>query len=338
MNNLFFEKVAIKSLLIDLYDVGILPEQENDNFKIKFYSPSIYIQIALFIATVAGLAFVAGFMFLLFNFSNVVFILAAIISVLIFFWSLKAHHYNSGIDNASLYMSIAFFNIFFAANFSISITLISLLVAVTCATAAFLLKDRFLAIAAFLSLLYYLVNLNLLNANLVLLAVSLVLFIFSALAGRNCSVSNDKIFSTLKYVSSFFAAISPSIVFEGKYFLYAPAGFLPVLLIFFAVKLKNLLLLRTGILALLFNIASIIFLFSGLKFYGLFCLVSVLILLLCIVVIKILNVPKSGFVCVEIDEVNNAETVTPFLPENSAAGEFKYGGGSFGGGGASGSF
>lgn len=360
-----------------------LSKEEKENILFKhpesFYTPNIFIRIGLFILTNIIMLFSAGLFTLIFLsiIEETASALTIIFSVLLFvaleYMIRTKKHFQSGVDDAlvwgaaiTLFCGISLPNNFggFANCFLIFII----------STACMLrYADRLMAVVSFtgvLGMIFFACSHmgSMAKAILpfIIMIVSLITYIIVKRinTGKSLSVYSDcmtmvEIVSllTLYIAGNYWVVRETSNIMFNMQLLPGqsiPFGFLfwiftaiiPLIYLFFGIKKKDAVLLRTGLLL----IAAIIF---TVRYYhailpldiAMLC-AGIIMVLIAWALIRYLRVPKHGFTeqalrpqhvleNMHIESLVIAETFSP-APQSNDGNQF--GGGSFGGGGTSGEF
>lgn len=287
----------------------------------------------------------------------------------------EKNHYRSGVDDGLLWMSailqLSAFNIDLDMPSWMRCVIVFLVAA--CATLRF--ADMIMSVCAVLALLGTLFYLYLETGSMARATVPFVIMITSLLVYQ-LARRWSRIEKWRHYTHCFTTAEITSLItlyLAGNYFVVRevsnemfglhllpgqsiPAGWLfwtttvviPVIYILLGIRKKNLLLLRTGVLLSAASIYTIRHYYSMLSIEAAMTLCGLLLIALAYALIRYLHTPRYGFTYHPVNHAHlferlQAESLiitetfaTPQTPSRSS--DFKFGGGTGGGGGADGSW
>ena len=333
-------------------------ESISAEFKSKLYIPKLAIRIGLFVSVVILLIVVFALFVLMFlgSFDGLGFI-----SIFLFFVSLiftlylsrKKMHFGSGADNAFLYCSIIFFMIWVYSTFtSSSGGSAALILFILCSASAIIFLDKFLTVVALIALLSFVyfkfqhyVSLDFLMISLMILSLIISWLSYSFIG--KAPYWEKKLLITLLYSSLITAAIATNYFFVSEItndsFLFKIIFnvlmiLIPLIYLLIGIRMKSLIFLRCGGLLLLVGIYSLIYMYSFNLFTETLCIVSAMIISIAWWLSHYLSINKGGFVFIDKSNFSNLEGIGAIHTVKPPAEGFSFGGGSFGGGGASGDF
>ena len=294
------EKKKVLSEAKNLYKSKILSLEQwkkiGEAYHSKLYSPSIFIRILFFILTIIGLSSVSGPIGIIFSNNGlqsiqIISLLFGIVIIIFTEWILikKNHHYLSGITEAGIYVGLSFIAFGLLAstpNITISYPLVGLLL-------SFIATVRYLNLLALVAVFFFLgwILFEITN-SIGDIAESLLPFIFMTVFGLlfwccnklkaklpSIIFNNHFIIAKTLSLIVFYAAGNYYVVRELSiellgidlsthkdipfaYLFYFLTVFVPVAYIYFGVKQKSILLIRTGLLTILLSVITLKYYFS----------------------------------------------------------------------------
>lgn len=384
-NNKWLDNILIQQELENACSVNLISKEEKktagDMYPSGFYTPDFFIRVGLFILTVVIVSFSMGLVSLIFlNSMQAESIFAAL---LIFFGMISygllevmvqhKHHYNSGVDDALLWMCGA--GIVGGLNMANNISASGNSVIIFIIAFYFLLRfaNAVMGVLVVLSLLsIVLLTCSKLGvaakttAPFLLMLLAFGIYFFGKKLSLQTSARHYKNSLILIQVMSLIAvytAVNYFVVREASVALFnltltegegIPFGwlfwfftfFIPCVYIFRGIQKKDVVLLRVGLLLVVAIVFTVRYYHSILPAEIAMTVGGLLLTALAYALIKYLQQPKYGFTYQTIydkhlpDKINIealviAETFSAVQPADASAG---FGGGSFGGGGASGDY
>ena len=351
---LFESKEAYKNKFITSEELYVI-ETENKNI---FYIPKLAIRIGLFLAVIILTSVVFGLLNLMFyeSFQSMAFIsvfMFFVCLIMTYFLSVKKMHFGSGADNAFLYSAIIFLMIWFASTFDSSTGIgSSFILFIICTFASIIFLDRFLAIVsfvAFLGFVYYLLH-KIISLDILMLFIMLLSLCVSVFSNKYLSKVeywNKKLLKLLLY-SSLIAAFVTTNNFYLTFFINEKISYkivfnlitaiIPFFYIMIGIKFNNIIFLRCGIFLVVAAIFSFISVYSKNNFFEFLALFSAIIVGLSWWFSRFLLTERNGYVFQNKSRISNIESVGAINSVKPPTEGFSFGGGSFGGGGASGEF
>jgi hypothetical protein len=353
-------------------------QQAETALPVGFYSPNYFIRAGLFILTIIAACFSVGLLSLLFlsgieeYFGGLLFFFALLAyAVLEFFVRIK-HHYKSGVDDALLWITgiciFAGLNIFS----DISATANALIVFTLATYFSLRFADMFMSGIAGIALLavIFLIYIKFgsiaeLTAPFVLMAVAAAIYFGvkkvkyqnSARHYLLCCVILEIVMLVCFYaVGNYFVVqqasemmfditfINPAQIHFG-WFFWIFTICIPLIYIALGVQKKESVLIRVGLLLITAIVFTVRNYYAVLPIETVMLMGGIILIVIAYALTKYLAQPKNGFTAAEIsntllkDEMNIEGLI---IAETFAAKETEarslFGGGSFGGGGASGDF
>ena len=379
LDNLSNREKSINDFYPNIF-TDIQKENIENQYPVGFYSPNFFVRIGLFILTFIIAGFSLGLLSLLFinnvgysfNFLLLFFGLVSY-GLLEFFVQFK-NHYQSGVDDALLWISAI--SVVVSLNLLLAVTL-SLNALLICALSVYF-SVRFLdkimtaiAIAAFMALVFLLYikagSFAKATSPFVLMMIASLIYFSTK---NKFQENNYKHY----YINGIVIKITSLLLiyFAGNYFVVRemsnqffnltlkenegiPFGWvfwiltiaIPILYIGWGLKKKNILTLRTGLLLIAAMVFTVRYYHSVLSLEIAMVLGGIILISISYAVTKYLVLPKNGFTATNIDTRNkqsklNIESLiiaeTFSNNTNAAAHDTNFGGGSGGGAGASGQF
>ncbi len=345
---------AFRENLISQNEIQLI----NAEFKSKLYIPKLAIKIGLFISVVILLSVLFALFVLMLNGG---FDLLGLISIFLFFISIlftfylsrQKMHFGSGADNAFLYCSILFFMIWVYSTFnSSSGGGAAFILFIICTAGAIIFLDKFLTIVsllAFLSFVYFTLR-SYISLDFLMLSIMILSFIISWLSNlfiNKAPYWEKELLKISLYSSLITAALATNYFFVSEIttdsFLFKIIFdilmiLIPIIYLLIGIKFKNIIFLRCGGILLLTGIYSLIYMFSFNLFTETLCIVSAMIISVAWWLSHYLSIEKGGFVFIDKSSFSNIEGIGAIHTVKPPAEGFSFGGGSFGGGGASGDF
>jgi len=341
------------------------------------YRPNVMIRIGLFLLTCVITSFAAGLLSLIFSASDIIetpgwLIFLAVLSYAALEMVVRSRqHYQSGVDDALILTVVGLMIAALAMYSKDNYLVVSAVVTVACVLLCLRFANMLMAMGANIALLSFvfffwlrLEEIGKLTLPFVMMVVSGCVYVFSyrLYAEIKKRYYEDSI-KAVQLISLFTFYLSGNyyvvqqlnaVLNGGKLhalplgaFFWIWTGLVPFIYIAFGLKMKNIILLRGGLIL----IAAAAFTFRNyyhiMPFEALLCLVGVLLIALAYGAIKYLNTPKHGFTYLEPDEgelMDKLKVESLIVSETApqAPGGFThdkpFGGGNFGGGGASSNF
>jgi hypothetical protein len=347
-------------------------------FIVGFYSPNIFIRIGLFILTLVIACFSFGLLCLLFLDNIVYSLEGLTLFFgLLSYGALELvirikHHYRSGVDDALLW--IAFICLVALVVLFVNLSLAGIALVVFLLSLYFFLRftDMLMAAVAGLSLLatifYYFILLGSMAKTtvpfLMMAVAGLVYFYSGKLSLQQDTRFYRKCFTVIRIsmLICFYAAANYLVVREVSNEMFGlalkanesiPYGWLfwiltiiiPLAYVFAGVKRKDVLLLRVGLLCIAAIVFTVRYYHTVLPIEIVMFLAGMILVAVSYLITRYLMLPRKGFTSAEpgrkflkgkinAEALVISETFTDPMPENDT----KFGGGSFGGGGASGDY
>lgn len=385
-NKTWLKNLDIQRQLQKSLDHGDISNVEYDAIKAKypqeFYTPNLFIRAGVFILTIIIISFSLLLLFSLlqapFN-TLVLFFISAVCYFTLEFMIKHLYHFNSGVDDALLWVSAGFLTTAFIL--LLDLVTLSNYASYQLITAAFLFllgtyfslrfADLLMTAATFSCLIAFIFLgwlrigfYSLATMPFLIMLVSGVIYYASVSArAKKAAVWYHNCLSVLQFTSllTLYAAGNYFVVRElgselstGNpvinkgvplgWFFWGWTFIVPFIYIWFGVKKKSVILLRTGLVL----IAAAAFTFRNyhhvLPVESALCLAGILLLIVAYSVTKYLKTPKYGFTHedkedgtlldkIQVESLVVSETFSTQTPQTE-----RMGGGSFGGGGASGNF
>lgn len=352
-------------------------QQIKEKYPVHFYTPNFFIRIGLFILTVIIVSFSFSLFSVIFmsSIENAMKGLLLFFSLLTYaaleFMIEKNNHYKSGVDDALMWNSAGMFLaslMLIIDSGALTNCILTFLVSFYC-SARF--ADRIMSAVAFLSflaILFFLFtdHLGISKAIIpfVLMAASAAVYLLMTRLEKKTNLKNyEHCFTVIIICSllSFYAAGNYYVVREVNNVMFhltndgsLPFGWLfwiltvliPILYIIRGVQKKDVIFLRIGVLLIAAMIFTIRYYYSILPIEIVMTLAGPVLLILSYVLINYLKQPKFGFTYSELNSANKDEKslieslviVETLGQQAKPADTTKFGGGSFGGGGAGGEF
>lgn len=345
----------------------------------KLYTPNYFIRIGLAVLTIIAILFSGILLGLVFGADGE----AGLISLLIFFavvcyailelFVKVKNYYNAGIDNI-LMLSVLTFILFalFIEDYGNQYLVAAAIATIVCLWLCIRFTDAFMAMLAYASFFLFIFLLYIKAGDIAKATASFVMMIVSAAAYflMNKLYKNERL---LFYKFSFQLIILLTLVTFyacGNYFVVKelsnemfglnlglhdpiPYGWLfwiftiaiPPAYIFYGIKKKDLLFIRTGLLLIAITIFTVRYYYSILDAEVAMMIAGLILIAKSYFLIKFLKTPKQGFTFENTGfvskELLNAEALIiaqTFGEKKSPEHGFEFGGGSSGGGGATGDF
>ncbi len=304
-------------------------EQLKADKPVKFYSPNIYATIALGLLTVVIVAFATGLLALIFQPEKGAAIFCVFLGGLC--WGAaelaiaQNAHYNSGVDNILVWAAAVFF--IFAAAIGFGFFdynpgrqwhpegMVCLLSALVCAFLSVRFVDAILSIAAVLALMlsaYFMVGATTTTGSAILpfalMAVSALVFIFankytaSLVLYRTCLryvkitalllfYAAGNYFMLQRFNTLVFMKFGAAAVAFGWIWTFA----IPVVYLFWGIKKKDILFLRTSLIVLATAVVTFKLYHHVLSQEAALLLAGIVLIAASYSLIRFLHVPKGGF-------------------------------------------
>lgn len=352
-------------------------QQIKEKYPVHFYTPNFFIRIGLFILTGIIVSFSFSFFSLIFmsSIENAMNVLLLFFSLLTYsaleFMIEKNNHYKSGVDDALMWNSAGMFLgslILIIDSGALTNCILTFLVSFYCSVR---FADRIMSAVAFLSflaLLFFLFtdHLGISKAIIpfVLMAASAAVYLLMTLLEKKENLKNYAHCFTVIIICSllsFYAAGNYYVVREVNNAMFhltsdgsLPFGWLfwiltvliPILYIIRGVQKKDVIFLRIGVLLIAAMIFTIRYYHSVLPLEVAMTIAGSVLLILSYALINYLKQPKFGFTYAESNSENRDEKslieslviVETLGQQAKPADTTRFGGGSFGGGGAGGEF
>ncbi|MES2060796.1 MAG: hypothetical protein V4456_02675 [Bacteroidota bacterium] len=353
---------------------------------VGFYMPGLMVRVGLFILTLI-IAIVATSLLSLMAFISVPMgspswpiFLGIICYALLEFLTKGKHYFHSGVDNALLYFSAGLFGggfiwIITDAHITTGDNLLgAMVIALLCIYLSLRFADVVTAAVACVAIFACVYFLWAMMDKFGLATMPFVMMIAAACTyfGFNNWGKNAKVhyyadcIATVKLISllTLYAAGNYFVVNRLNNMLNSlddshtaiPFGFifwiwtivLPIVYIWFGLKRKNTMLLRTGMVLVAVTVATFRAYYHLLPIEIMLTLAGIIILVGAYTIIRYLKKPRHGFTYAEPEEANTADSLnleglaigqaTSHLPLAAQAPVSRFGGGSGGGGGSSGDF
>lgn len=357
----------------------------DDKYPVGFYSPNIFIRIGLFILTCIIVSFSIGLLMLMISDTNVIdkWGFSLFVGILTYtsleLMARKSNHFKSGVDDALMWISgglfltafimlqvdinsafpysrvlffICLLALYYALRFTdMLMTAVSLIALI--ATIFFIWDGLFSWGRATMPFLIMLICLGIYflskrsvgkkatiyytNCLYVAQIISLLVLYLSG----NYFVVQTLSVPTAEFSS---ATAAPPVPFAP--FFWAWTILLPFIYIYFGLRKKDVIILRTGLLL----VAAAAFTFRNyyhlMPIEGVLSIVGAILLGICYMVMKYLKTPKHGFTYEDLDsddfmdklKVESLIVSETFSGTQPQGNNTRFGGGDFGGGGASGNF
>jgi len=353
---------------------------------VGFYMPGLMVRVGLFILTLI-ITIVATSLLSLMAFISVPMgspgwpiFLGVICYALLEFLTKGKHYFHSGVDNALLYFSAGLFGggfiwVIIDAHITTSDNLlVAMVIALLCIYLTLRFSDIITAAVACVALFACVYFFWAMMGKFGLATMPFVMMITAACTyfGFNHLGKNAK---SLYYADcvAIVKLISLLILYAaGNYFAVnrlnnmlnslddshtaIPFGFIfwiwtivvPIVYIWFGLKRKNTMLLRTGMVLVVATVATFRVYYHLLPIEIMLTLAGIIILAGAYTIIRYLKIPRHGFTYAEPEEANTTDSLnleglaigqaTSHLPPAAQAPISRFGGGSGGGGGSSGDF
>ena len=345
-----------------------------------FYTPNIFIRIGLLLLTIVIIIFSFGLLALLFLSSSNA-LESSIASMCIFFgilcyaaleWFVNTkHHYQSGVDDALLWMAPGF--ILTGINFLNSIGPLSnaIIVLVMAVFLTLRFADRLMALVAAVATLAVIFFSLILMGNAVENILPFALMIASALiyytskklaaipaakyyqksltvtgiAGLVCFFLSGNYYVVREASIEFFdvqATANEGIPFGWIFWVFTVA--IPMVYIFWGVLKKDIILIRTGLLLVAVMVFTVRYYYDQVAVEKLMIAGGLLLTAIAYLLTKYLKEPKAGFTSEANSHTKAPGNIEALIIAETLSGQqqpqtgTQFGGGSFGGGGASGDF
>lgn len=380
-NTTWLENLAAREELEDALAAGLIGEEEKRQadslFSVGFYSPNYFIRVGLFILTIVIAAFSLGLLLLVLltgyedNFGGLLLFFGILTYAALEFFVRIKHHYRSGVDDALLWISgicvVSGINVMADISPGANALIIFIL------ALFFMLRFADMAMAAIagvalLAVVFF--NYILLGsfakatvAFLLMLIAAAVYFVVRKMTERPitryyryCCIILEIVMLICFYtVSNFFvvqetsnemfgfADNSGNMPYAWLFWIFTVCT--PLIYIFFGIKNKDRILVRTGLLLIAAIVFTIRYYYSVMPTELVMLLGGIILIVLSYALTKYLAQPKNGFTSAEIktralQDTMNIEglVIAETFSGNDAGNNNKFGGGSFGGGGASSDF
>ncbi len=357
------------------FENDLISKEELHNIKLKypvqFYTPNLFIRIGLFILT----GIVVSFSFSLFSImfmvggENVLKGLLLFVSLLTYaaleFMVKKNHHYQSGVDDALLwnFAGMLFGSLMLILDAgALANSIIAFFISLYCSLR---FADRIMSVVSFLSflaILFFLftdhLGISKAIVPFLLMAASAVVYLLISNLEKKTNLKNyEHCFTIINIVSllsfyvvrevnnaMFYLTKDGSLPFSWLFWIFTIL--LPILYIITGIQKKDIILLRTGVLLVAAMIFTIRYYYSLAPIEIILTIAGAALLVISYALINNLKQPKFGFTYAELNKENrNEKTLVESLLIAETLGDqakptntTKFGGGSFGGGGAGGEF
>lgn len=360
--------LAFRKELITSEELAAIQQQH----RLNIYKPNFFIRVGLVITTVFIVVALFCLVGLALDISD-----ESTFTVMCFFWALfcyvaleliiySRHHFESGVDDALLWLSGAFFYVMIleTGNWDTDSTASFMTLLLTGTVLAVRFFSAGMATAAFIGLtgIFYNAGINIgapLLIPFTLIAVSAGVYILSQQALSNPSAK----YHTMPLEMLCILALGVAYA-SGNYFMVKESGIvadvplpmmifcwiwtiaIPILYIYQGIRSKDMLILRTGLILVAAGAFTIRYYYEVMATEVIMILAGSVLILIARIITRYLRQPRHGFTA-EAPEDNDemtgniealivAETFhdTPQKPDDG----FKFGGGSGMGGGASGNF
>ena len=355
-------------------------ENNKSQYPVGFYTPNYFIRIGLFILTLIIAGFSFGLLCLLFisnmedSFNFLLLFFALVSYGLLEFFVKSKNHYQSGVDDALLWICATSIVISFNFLFNMSYLFNAVLTCILATYFSVRFADKIMtaiAILSFLAMAFFLYikagSFAKASSPFVLMTIGSLIYYYT---NNKFQENNFRHYYSNGIVIKIIALLS--IYFAGNYFVVRemsnqffnltlkeneriPFGWvfwiltiaIPILYIGWGLKKKNILTLRTGLLLIAAMVFTVRYYHSVLSLEIAMVLGGIILILISYAVTKYLVLPKNGFTATNIDTRNKqskiniesliiAETFSDTT--NVASHDTNFGGGSGGGAGASGQF
>jgi hypothetical protein len=382
-NKIWLSNLQLLTQLKAEYQDGLIPEHEWKTMKSAypcgFYSPNLFIRAGLFLLTLVSSSFSSVFLWLLaerVTFAGWGFLLVLGIShyIALEFVIRKDHHFRSGVDDALLLISGGLFTVAFVAatHADDHLLLLASFIFILAGIFAIRFVDSLMSLIAYLALLAMLFFGwqkigawgNATMPFVMMLISASVYLLLRKTTDRNLTklYHNSILLLQIASLLTFYAAgnyfvvkelndmlngtVSKSIPFGA--FFWAWTVCMPLVYIYFGIKQKNRILLRTGLLLIAAAVGTYKAYYRLMPVEYTLVLCGVLALLVAYVVTKILERTRNGFTT---KQVRKEYLMEELQLEQMVVGEsmaeqsdivvdagVEFGGGQFGGGGSGGGF
>ena len=380
-NKIWLNNINIRQEIEDALGASITTVQKEkieSLYPVGFYTPNYFIRVGLFILTIIIGCFSFGLLSLLFldniehSVSGLCVFFGFVAYAALEFFVQSKHHYQSGVDDALMWISgiciVSGINFMGDISYEGNALLIFLLSAYYTLRFADILMSA-ICVVALLALLFFsylhLGQVAKLTMPFVLLACSAAIYFTSKYAYKLDALKEYKLCAVIVQITSLlcmYAAVNYFVVREvsNSYFELnlkdgdtIPFGWLfwiftfliPVVYIVKGLMDKDAILLRVGMLLIVAIVFTVRNYHTILQAEILMVLSGILLIVVAYALTRYLKVPKHGFTADELPTnispgFGNVEAlvIAETFNTDSAEPDTRFGGGSFGGGGASGDF
>jgi hypothetical protein len=380
-HKLWLNNLRRLNLVEEDFGDGLVPESEWNAVQKAcihgFYSPNLFMRVGLFFLTIVSSLFSSGFLSLLVSsamdsfgwplFLGIAHYLALELLVR------KNHHYRSGVDDALLWISSGLFTTAFimATNADDNPLVLSLFIFLVSAVLSIRFSDSLMSLVWYCALLavvffgwqkigplgnatmpfvmmlvsgisYWLVRKNVDNALFRFYSNSMIVIQVAALISLYAA-GNYFIVKELNDILN--GTVSKSIPFGWLFWVWTIS--IPLIYIFFGVKQKNTILLRTGLLLIAAAAATYKAYYKLMPIEYTLIICGALALLISYIITRLLNPPKNGFTTKQLKKdyiMEKLQLESLVISESFADAAipveegFEFGGGEFGGGGSGGGY
>lgn len=367
VNNLFIQNTVRSWLKNNLMTAGQV-EQVEVAYPESFYRPGIFVKIGLFLFTIFGGSFFAGFLSLFFieSAGNKTFAILCLISAMCYYFFLEyfikdRKLFHSGIDNALLYMGnlagIAFFVVLFEG---LEIWQYCLFVLLINVVSSFRYADLFTVFIAITSVFVLFASILIkipIGKSLLPFAVMILSAVIYLLNKKEQSHYYHECQKLIKIfvLFTFYLGGNYFIVRQGNAILadfptpnapqvpfailfYILTAAIPLFYCFTGLKNKDRFFLLVGLLTVAFSCFTFRYYFDMPAIEAVLCIAGSLLIILSLLTINYLKIPRFG-ISDDVSEKRNLANLEALLIANQfgqapEGDSLKFGGGDFGGGGA----
>ncbi|MEJ6982213.1 hypothetical protein WG906_17240 [Pedobacter sp. P351] len=380
-NKTWLSNLMLLNLVEEDYEKGLIPEEEWKAVQNKciheFYSPNIFIRVGLFLLTSITSLFSSGFLSLIMLDGDIIYkygwplFLAVIHYLALEFIVREKNHYRSGVDDALLWISAGLLTTAFvmATNADEHYLLLAAFIFVLSGLLSLRFADSLMSLVSYLALLALvffgwqkLGTIGNITMPFVIMLVSGGIY---QLLRQHVDTSGTKFYANSMAVLrvatllSFYAAGNYFVVKElndildGSVSRSIPLGWffwswtvgMPLVYLFFGIRQKNTILLRSGLLLIAAAAGTYKAYYRLMPIEYTMVLCGAISLTVCYFVSRFLRTPKNGFTCMELKKEylmeelkleslvvsdSFSETAVPVVETGTS-----FNGGHFGGGGSS---
>lgn len=383
-NDLILRNLLVVKESRDWAGQGVISQEQHrritEAYPSGFFHPNFFIRILLFVASLIALGGVTGLLILFFEpddettfsfFAVVYGVISLVILERVFIRNMN--HYKSGVNEALIYHSAVFIVTGIAGFFDFSEAVLTPLIIVAALLVAYRYIDIIASVVAFLAVAYWIFSsLNewvdwlrhLIPIAFVLVYSGVYFAIRKIRSGEkfelwdNCLLVMEAgslllIYAAGNYfvvreltVSMFYYSLTVNNDIPFAWVFYALTVVIPFLYLYFAIKTKDIVLLRVSLFVLAFSVFTFKYYFSLGHPEVTFTISGIILLLITVMVYRFLKIPRGGFTHEKLlsekwaDANPEAFVISQTMGGNRVVADegFKGEGGSFGGGGASGSY